>query len=183
MPHVGWPLSPQISNAKAEGDSSPRQTRTPSSRSPACYRSKVSHILYKNLALAPKGGPCPCPLSSPLSMFTLLRSPYLWRRWRGCGMLPERRAGETEARHRVAFTLDTCLPILGADVYSFREERHMLEAFGQFLVACDPDVVSARLGPHAVVPTVGRVDSREVKCALAYRPLSLARSLGVQYGV
>jgi len=50
--------------------------------------------------------------------------------------------GSNEALHKVVFTLNTCMSILGADVYSFASERDLLEAWSQFVVACDPDVLT-----------------------------------------
>ncbi len=43
---------------------------------------------------------------------------------------------------RNIFTLDTCAPISGAEVHCFQDEREMLRAWRDFVVACDPDIVT-----------------------------------------
>ena len=40
------------------------------------------------------------------------------------------------------FTLDTCAPISGAEVHSFEDERAMLQAWRDFVVASDPDIIT-----------------------------------------
>lgn len=40
------------------------------------------------------------------------------------------------------FTLKSCAPISGAEVYSFEDEGDLLNSWRDFFVACDPDVVT-----------------------------------------
>ena len=40
------------------------------------------------------------------------------------------------------FTLKSCAPISGAEVHSFENERDMLQAWRDFLVACDADILT-----------------------------------------
>jgi len=40
------------------------------------------------------------------------------------------------------FTLKSCAPISGAEVHSFENERDMLQAWRDFVVACDPDLIT-----------------------------------------
>ena len=42
---------------------------------------------------------------------------------------------------RAVWTLDTCAPIVGADVLSFKDERELLRNWGNFLRGCDPDLL------------------------------------------
>lgn len=42
---------------------------------------------------------------------------------------------------RAVWTLDTCAPIVGADVLSFKDERELLRDWGNFLRGCDPDLL------------------------------------------
>lgn len=50
--------------------------------------------------------------------------------------------GESKPRLRNIFTLDTCAPISGAEVYSFKDEREMLKAWREFIIASDPDLLT-----------------------------------------
>jgi DNA polymerase delta subunit 1 len=43
---------------------------------------------------------------------------------------------------RNVFTLNTCLPIVGAQVISSQTEEEMLLKWRSFVVACDPDVIT-----------------------------------------
>lgn len=42
---------------------------------------------------------------------------------------------------RAVWTLDTCSPIVGADVLSFKDEKELLRSWGNFLRGCDPDLL------------------------------------------
>jgi DNA polymerase delta subunit 1 len=50
--------------------------------------------------------------------------------------------GETTPRVKNIFTLGTCAPISGAEVHSFQQESDMLRAWRDFVVACDPDIIT-----------------------------------------
>ena len=50
--------------------------------------------------------------------------------------------GASKPLVRTVMTLDTCAPIAGAQVLSFRTERELLEAWKEFVVATDPDVLT-----------------------------------------
>ncbi|KAK7022098.1 DNA polymerase [Favolaschia claudopus] len=50
--------------------------------------------------------------------------------------------GDTTRSYRVIFTLDGCSAIAGAEVRSFQTETAMLSAWRQFLLECDPDIVT-----------------------------------------
>jgi DNA polymerase delta subunit 1 len=43
---------------------------------------------------------------------------------------------------RNVFALDTCNPIVGADVFSFKDEGDMLLKWAEFVRACDPDIIT-----------------------------------------
>lgn len=43
---------------------------------------------------------------------------------------------------RTVFTLDTCLPIVGAQVLAYSTESEMLMAWKNFVLACDPDILT-----------------------------------------
>ncbi|KAA6390874.1 MAG: putative DNA polymerase delta catalytic subunit [Streblomastix strix] len=47
----------------------------------------------------------------------------------------------TEPLYRVIFVLNTCLPILGATVYTFAREDEILIAFRDFIHSTDPDII------------------------------------------
>lgn len=49
---------------------------------------------------------------------------------------------EPGALHKVVFALDTCAPIVGATVLSFRSEAVLLVAWARFVRAVDPDVLT-----------------------------------------
>ena len=53
-----------------------------------------------------------------------------------------RAQGETAPRVKNIFTLNTCAPISGAEVHSFQCEGEMLRAWRDFVVACDPDIIT-----------------------------------------
>ena len=68
--------------------------------------------------------------------------------------LPGRRTGSGDSnRHAVTeqgsdspiikaiWTLDTCAPIVGAEVKSFRDEQELLRDWGKFMRAVDPDML------------------------------------------
>lgn len=40
------------------------------------------------------------------------------------------------------FTLNSCAPISGAEVHSFQDERDLLKAWRDFVVACDADILT-----------------------------------------
>ena len=42
---------------------------------------------------------------------------------------------------KAIWTLDTCAPIVGADVLSFKDERELLRSWGKFLRSTDPDLL------------------------------------------
>ncbi|XP_046394149.1 DNA polymerase delta catalytic subunit [Ischnura elegans] len=50
------------------------------------------------------------------------------------------RQGQTDAFIRNVFTLDTCAPIVGCQVLSFKDEREMLEKWAEFVREVDPDL-------------------------------------------
>ncbi|XP_038608868.1 DNA polymerase delta catalytic subunit [Tachyglossus aculeatus] len=52
------------------------------------------------------------------------------------------RWGETEPFLRLALTLKTCAPILGAQVLSFDREEQLLETWATFVRTLDPDVIT-----------------------------------------
>ena len=49
--------------------------------------------------------------------------------------------GEPTPLIRTIFTLNSCAPIVGAEVLSYESESEMLNAFGEFFSIVDPDVV------------------------------------------
>ncbi|KAJ2161568.1 DNA-directed DNA polymerase delta [Coemansia sp. RSA 552] len=49
--------------------------------------------------------------------------------------------GQTQPFIRNVFTLDTCAPIPGVHVLSFKDEAQMLLRWAEFVQACDPDIV------------------------------------------
>ena len=40
------------------------------------------------------------------------------------------------------FTLDTCAPIVGSKVYSFKKETELLTKWRDFVIAVDPDIIT-----------------------------------------
>jgi DNA polymerase delta subunit 1 len=40
------------------------------------------------------------------------------------------------------FTLNSCAPITGSDVFSFEDEKDLLKAWKDFFVECDPDIIT-----------------------------------------
>lgn len=52
------------------------------------------------------------------------------------------RQGEKEPFVRNVFTLNTCAPIVGSQVLSFKQERDMLEAWSDFVRQLDPDILT-----------------------------------------
>lgn len=50
--------------------------------------------------------------------------------------------GAETAASKVVFTLDTCAPIVGADVLAFETEAEMLSAWSRFVRVSDPDVLT-----------------------------------------
>ncbi|KAK4538200.1 hypothetical protein CDCA_CDCA16G4225 [Cyanidium caldarium] len=50
--------------------------------------------------------------------------------------------GGSAALHRAVFTLNTCAMIPGVHVYSFDDEAELLQAFRNFCVAVDPDILT-----------------------------------------
>lgn len=52
------------------------------------------------------------------------------------------RYGRRDCDHRVVFVLGTCDDVEGATVYAFDDERALLMAWQQWMVALDPDVVT-----------------------------------------
>lgn len=50
--------------------------------------------------------------------------------------------GEDHARGKVVLVLDTCLPIVGAQVQSFQDEKELLLEFTRLVQRADPDVVT-----------------------------------------
>lgn len=49
--------------------------------------------------------------------------------------------GKTQPFIRNVFTLDTCAPIAGAQILDFRNEADLLQAWSDFVVVSDPDVI------------------------------------------
>ncbi|XP_068250688.1 DNA polymerase delta catalytic subunit-like [Palaemon carinicauda] len=52
------------------------------------------------------------------------------------------RHGETEPFISVVFTLNSCAPIVGSKIFSFQEEKEMLENWSKFLLFIDPDIIT-----------------------------------------
>lgn len=50
--------------------------------------------------------------------------------------------GEQEPLVRNVFTLNTCAPIVGAQVHSFHSEQRLLQAWRDFLLEVDPDIIT-----------------------------------------
>lgn len=50
--------------------------------------------------------------------------------------------GDSNPIVRNIFTLNTCAPISGAEVHCFQDEKEMLQAWRDFMVASDPDIVT-----------------------------------------
>lgn len=50
--------------------------------------------------------------------------------------------GDTEPLVRNVFTLDTCAPIVGSRVSCFKSEQALLQAWRDFLVEADPDIIT-----------------------------------------
>jgi len=50
--------------------------------------------------------------------------------------------GEKKPFIRTVFTLDTCLPIEGTQVFSYKSEAEMLMAWKDFITKVDPDVIT-----------------------------------------
>ena len=50
--------------------------------------------------------------------------------------------GHEEPYVRNIFTLDTCAPIVGTQVFSFKKEEDMLVAWREFVRLVDPDILS-----------------------------------------
>jgi DNA polymerase delta subunit 1 len=50
--------------------------------------------------------------------------------------------GEKEPFVRNVFTLNTCAPIVGSQVLSYKQEREMLEAWADFVRQLDPDILT-----------------------------------------
>ncbi|KAI9178746.1 DNA-directed DNA polymerase delta [Blastocladiella emersonii ATCC 22665] len=50
--------------------------------------------------------------------------------------------GEKQPFIRNVFALNTCAAIVGSDVRSFQSEADLLQAWSDFVVACDPDIVT-----------------------------------------
>ena len=50
--------------------------------------------------------------------------------------------GESEPFVRNVFTLDTCAPIVGSQVNCFKSEQKLLEAWRDFLINVDPDIIT-----------------------------------------
>lgn len=50
--------------------------------------------------------------------------------------------GDTEPLVRNVFTLGTCAPIVGSQVNSFRNEQQLLQAWRDFLIEVDPDIIT-----------------------------------------
>ena len=55
-------------------------------------------------------------------------------------VITEQGSGTSTVRN--VFTLDTCSPIVGASVISFKTEGQMLEAWARFVVDSDPDLIT-----------------------------------------
>ena len=49
--------------------------------------------------------------------------------------------GDDKPIIKAIWTLDTCAPIVGADVLSFTDERELLRSWGKFLRSTDPDLL------------------------------------------
>ena len=49
--------------------------------------------------------------------------------------------GDDKPIIKAIWTLDTCAPIVGADVLSFKDERELLRSWGKFLRSTDPDLL------------------------------------------
>ncbi|CAF4774299.1 unnamed protein product [Pieris macdunnoughi] len=52
------------------------------------------------------------------------------------------RQGETEPYLRNVFTLNTCAPIVGSQVYSFQSESELLSKWSDFFRELDPDIIT-----------------------------------------
>ncbi|VVC92461.1 unnamed protein product [Leptidea sinapis] len=52
------------------------------------------------------------------------------------------RQGESEPYLRNVFTLNTCAPIVGSQVYSFKSESEMLSKWSDFFRELDPDIIT-----------------------------------------
>jgi DNA polymerase delta subunit 1 len=50
--------------------------------------------------------------------------------------------GDNEPLVRNVFTLGTCAPIVGSQVNSFRSEQELLQAWRDFLIEVDPDIIT-----------------------------------------
>jgi DNA polymerase delta subunit 1 len=50
--------------------------------------------------------------------------------------------GDAKPFVRNVFTLDTCAPIVGCDVRSFRTEAELLEQWALFISTVDPDIIT-----------------------------------------
>ena len=49
--------------------------------------------------------------------------------------------GDDKPIIKAIWTLDTCAPIVGSDVLSFKDERELLRSWGKFLRSTDPDLL------------------------------------------
>jgi DNA polymerase delta subunit 1 len=50
--------------------------------------------------------------------------------------------GEEEPYIRNIFTLETCAPIIGTQVFTFKKEDEMLTAWREFVKLVDPDILT-----------------------------------------
>ena len=50
--------------------------------------------------------------------------------------------GESELFERNVFTLNTCAPIVGSKVHSYKTEIAMLRAWRDFVLEVDPDIIT-----------------------------------------
>ncbi|KAK8805699.1 hypothetical protein WA158_002355 [Blastocystis sp. Blastoise] len=50
--------------------------------------------------------------------------------------------GSSEPFYKCVFCLNTCAPIPGAEIFAFENEKDLLAAWSQFVIASDPDVIT-----------------------------------------
>ena len=72
--------------------------------------------------------------------------------------------GSKEPVSKVIFTLKSCAAIVGAEVYSFEEERELLAAWSRFVRASDPDILTGYNIVNFDLPyLLDRAEALEVK--------------------
>jgi DNA polymerase delta subunit 1 len=72
--------------------------------------------------------------------------------------------GDSKPFIRCVFTLKSCANIVGSQVYSFENERDLLQAWSEFFIQVDPDVITGyNIGNFDWPYLIGRADKLKVE--------------------